>query len=274
MRRAVSEFPNDNPELHDGLVWSAPEPCARALPTLRLRTVPGPAPRVIGPSWLAEEPPPQLPDPVTEPAFEVFPPIIEVWDSLAAVAHGVDIEDAPSIEAAVEEATIEEVAVEEAAVEEAAVEEAAIEALIPGEAELEPERRAKSPFEQFVESLSRVALERGATRAAAVLPTLFGLERASLETLDSTVLESLRARGIVQRGGTHPTAEFAALCGAWRDVLEGTAGDLARCGTTTLDVWAAGVLGALLNAPRERTDDLRRELRKRGIAAFGLLAAA
>src|SRR5687768_9693627 len=25
-RRAASEFPNDNPELHDGLVWVCPEP--------------------------------------------------------------------------------------------------------------------------------------------------------------------------------------------------------------------------------------------------------
>jgi hypothetical protein len=33
------------------------------------------------------------------------------------------------------------------------------------------------------------------------------------------------------------------------------------------------ILGALLNAPRDRTDELRRDLRKRGVAAFGLLAA-
>ena len=39
-RLAVSEFPNDNPELHDGLVWACPAPCAPALPTLRLADIP------------------------------------------------------------------------------------------------------------------------------------------------------------------------------------------------------------------------------------------
>ena len=36
-RLVVSEFPNDNPELHDGLVWACPTPCAPALPTLFAR---------------------------------------------------------------------------------------------------------------------------------------------------------------------------------------------------------------------------------------------
>ena len=48
-RLAVSEFPNDNPELHDGLVWACPSPCAPALPTLRLRKTTGG--RVLGPDW-------------------------------------------------------------------------------------------------------------------------------------------------------------------------------------------------------------------------------
>src|SRR5688572_1981261 len=53
-RLAVSEFPNDNPELHDGLVWACPAPCAPALPTLRLREA-GPV-RVLKPGWDAATP--------------------------------------------------------------------------------------------------------------------------------------------------------------------------------------------------------------------------
>jgi hypothetical protein len=39
-------------------------------------------------------------------------------------------------------------------------------------------------------------------------------------------------------------------------------------------VWGAELLAALLSIPRERADDLRRALRQRGVAAFGMLAAA
>jgi hypothetical protein len=137
-----------------------------------------------------------------------------------------------------------------------------------------PPPAAPTPFEAFVAALVRVALERGATRAAACLPGLFGLEPPTTEALDAATLEALRARGILEREGRRPTAEFSATASAWRDVLEGSGGDLARCGSTPLDAWAAGVLSALLNAPRERSEELRRELRKLGVAAFGLLAAA
>jgi hypothetical protein len=200
MRRAVSEFPNDNPELHDGLVWSAPSPCAPALPTLRLRAPEGPVPKVIGPSWV----------PVARPRVD---------------------------------------------------------------AEVAPEPPPASPFEQFVLALSRVLLERGATRAALGVRGLFGLEALRPESFEPVVLEALRARNVLERDSVRPTASFSALAAAWRGVLEGTTLDLSSCGATTLDAWAAGLLGALVNAPRDRTDDLRRELRKRGVAAFGLLAA-
>jgi hypothetical protein len=57
-------------------------------------------------------------------------------------------------------------------------------------------------------------------------------------------------------------------------VLDGSSADLSACGSTTLDVWGAELLDALLSIPRERADDLRRALRQRGVAAFGMLAAA
>jgi hypothetical protein len=57
-------------------------------------------------------------------------------------------------------------------------------------------------------------------------------------------------------------------------VLDGTGGDLAGCGSATLDAWSAELLAALTNAPRAEVPELKRELRRAGIAAFGMLAVA
>jgi hypothetical protein len=49
---------------------------------------------------------------------------------------------------------------------------------------------------------------------------------------------------------------------------------VAACGTTTLDRFGADLLAALLTIPATRAEELRKELRKAGIAAFGVLEAA
>lgn len=59
-RRSSAEFPNDNPELHDGLVWVCSDPCAKPLPTLRLRPSERARTRLLQPSWAA---PPDAPPP-------------------------------------------------------------------------------------------------------------------------------------------------------------------------------------------------------------------
>lgn len=223
-RRAVSEFPNDNPALHDGLVWAASEPCAPPSPTLRLRPPTGALPRVLGPAWVEEaaaaNTEPSL-GPATEPA--VFP------ESEFPTAY-----DRAPLESGV----------------------------VP-----------KTPFDVFVGALVRVALERGAVRAAAVLPHLFEAGRTFHDVIDPNTLATLQLRRVLEPESMRPTREFLAAADAWRGLLNGTEHDLSGCGSSTLDVWGAMILGALLNAPRDRTDELRRELRKRGVAAFGLLAA-
>lgn len=201
-RRAASEFPNDNPELHDGLVWACPAPLGRALPTLRLRPASGTLPRVLGPSWEAT--------PVEAP---------------------------------------------------------------PCEAVTEPAQPSE-PFAAFISVLARIALARGATRAAAGLTALCEHGRVTPGALDDASLRALIARRVVASSGTHTTAEFRATLDAWRSVLEGRASDLSACGASTLDAWAAELLAAALNAPSGDVPALRRELRGAGVAAFGLLAVA
>lgn len=130
------------------------------------------------------------------------------------------------------------------------------------------------PFVTFVTILARVALGRGATRVAAVLTALCEHGRIAPGAVDDGVLRALIARRVLAASGTHATAEFRATLDAWRGVLEGTASDLAACGASTLDTWAAELLAAALNAPSGDVPELRRELRRAGVAAFGLLAVA
>lgn len=215
LRRAVSEFPNDNPELHDGLVWACPELRGRALPTLRMRPVAGALPRVIGPSWWLE--PEASGDEDEAPAAEIRPP--------AKVA-------APSAE--------------------------------------EP----ASPFARFVATVAGVALNRGATRAAVALTALLTDGRIGQNGVDPSLLAELARRKVLAPGTGQASAELALAIGAWRAVLDGTGGDLSGCGDSTLDAWAAELLAALTNAPRADVAELKRDLRRAGVAAFGLLAVA
>lgn len=59
---------------------------------------------------------------------------------------------------------------------------------------------------------------------------------------------------------------------AWQSVIRGQAEDFSECGSETLDEWAADVVARVVGG--SRSDAIRRELRKRGVAAFGFLAEA
>lgn len=222
-RSVVSEFPNDNPELHDGLVWACPTPCAPALPTLRLRTT-APA-RVLRPSWEPASGPRSSSEPLVAPERREPEPALEpVADEL--------------------------------------------------EASEESEQAAESVFPAFVAALSAVLLERGATKSAATVGALLGESRLARDALDAETKKALVARGMLDGKSGRPTPEFSMVARAWRDVLDGTNADLSACGTATLDVWSAEVVAALLGDVRGHSDEIRRALRRRGVAAFGMLAAA
>jgi hypothetical protein len=60
---------------------------------------------------------------------------------------------------------------------------------------------------------------------------------------------------------------------AWQGILRGESEDFSPCGSTTLDEWAADLVArALGNA--SRAAGIRRDLRQRGVAAFGFVADA
>jgi hypothetical protein len=59
----------------------------------------------------------------------------------------------------------------------------------------------------------------------------------------------------------------------WQRVLCGECDDLSECGALALDEWCAGIVARAVGNV-SRADGLRRELRRRGVAAFGWLEDA
>lgn len=106
----------------------------------------------------------------------------------------------------------------------------------------------ESNWARFVDAVVQVALDRGRTRRAAELKRLLADETQG-DALSSETLAALKG---------------------WRQLLSGSSDDYAACGSRTLDEWAAQLLCELTG---ERTPELRQALRRRGVAAFGMLAA-
>jgi hypothetical protein len=135
---------------------------------------------------------------------------------------------------------------------------------------VEPEAAA---FMRFESALVGALMAQGASRSAALVPRLLRLEPLPADSLGKDVQLTLQSRGYLDSGARY-SSKYRELCGAWSAVLRGSSQDFAACGTTTLDRFGAELLAALLAVPATRADELRRELRKAGIAAFGVLQAA
>jgi hypothetical protein len=111
------------------------------------------------------------------------------------------------------------------------------------------------PFLALVDVLEAVARGAGAGDAAlASLRLVLGRERVTEGTSDELLV--LR--------------EQAA---AWQAVLRGESEDFAACGVPSLDEWSSLVVARTLGE-MNRAEALRRELRRRGVAAFGLVIEA
>lgn len=236
LRSFASEFPHDNPALSEGVVWTCPSPCARALP-LREPEPPAPGALVFGPPGAVE----------ALAREEAAPP-----RPIAAVrASSGNLSAAPPSQAAAV------LAVEAPALAESVPADRDAAENVPADsARPEPE----DAFSRLVRALSDVALHAGATRVAASLPGMFTPGRAAASP-DGVELDATGR-------------ELVSIGAAWRDVLSGASSDLNACGARTLDEWGADLLCALLRRPRSESRDLRQKLRARGVAAFGLRDAA
>lgn len=233
----ASEFPNDNSEISGGAVWVGIELTGPpSVEVARFEPVTA-EPFVL---WFDDE------EDCVEGGVEVFG---EAAVSGAGAVLGAGEEDAGAGE-------------DERGEGEGTEEEAGAE----GEAEAEA-------FEKFEAALVEALMAQGATRAAATVPRMLRLEAIPAEALAKEALLTLQSRGYLD-GSARYSAKFRDLCGAWGAVLRGASQDFSACGTTTLDRFGAELLAALLAVPATRADELRRDLRKAGIAAFGVLQAA
>lgn len=219
----ASEFPNDNPELHDGAIWVCLEPCG----ALQVETP-------------AREDRPSMVLPAGTHLHEegALPSLAELVRDV-----GLDVED--------------DIVIEE------------LEFFDP------PARSAVDPFSAFVATLADVARGAGDARAAAVLPGLLCDGLLDGGAISPSAVDALREGGCLEEGerGLSASASLRGVAAAWCRVLRGESDDISACGAATLDEWAADVLARVLGATG-RAAILRRELRSRGIAAFGLLEAA
>ncbi len=111
------------------------------------------------------------------------------------------------------------------------------------------------PFAMLVAVLEDVARVAGADDSMlATLACLLGRAR-----LDASAPE------------THGTLRAQAL--AWQGILRGESEDFGACGAAMLDEWCAALIAGVLGQ-NVRADGLKRELRRRGVAAFGLVEQA
>jgi hypothetical protein len=137
-----------------------------------------------------------------------------------------------------------------------------------------PPREPSVAFDNLLATLAEVALGRGATRAAAVVADLFRAGSIPAELLSRSAIDAGLAAGILVERGSHVALcdDTFSVAQAWRGALEGQR-DLANIGHSTLDGYCSELLAVLSGDPAS-ISVIRRELRARGVAAFGLLDVA
>jgi hypothetical protein len=228
------EFPNDNPSLHAGVSWICHSPTGLPQPELSVHEPPEAA---CGARQAAE--------------------------AHAATLVAVEMPVAPRVV----EPEVVEVAADEIVVEELEPVEVLVEGVVPVFESVAPPSfsddssalppPSDDPFTTLVCALADVAIGAGAPHVAAMLPALM---------FDARVPEHMNVvAGIYDGDGIDP--EFARTTAAWRAILRGTSDDFSDCGM--LDEWASDVLARLLEG-QEAAPKLKKELRSRGVAAFGL----
>ena len=269
-----AEFPNDNPALHDGISWVCLDLCGPPRPVIRpraaRRTEPQEPVAAPEPVAVAEPDPVADPDPVAATQVDGAPLTLDMADA------GVPSDEAATCEPLQLDGIESPLRATSSAdpVFEFDADEAAPEATSPARVVEEP-APSPDPFAAYVAALVEVATLAGHSPVAAALPML--LEGAAFDA--SSLPEGARERLIAARilvrsdAALSPSEGFTSIAGAWRSVLRGVTHDLSACGASTLDGWSAELLSAF-GVGQGGATDVRRELRRRGVAAFGMLLAA
>lgn len=141
--------------------------------------------------------------------------------------------------------------------------------------EQEPETQTADPIALYLSELTAAAFTAGATNeAVSALAAVLGFERFDASLTSEATMQRLHEVGLVAKvNGVYARSEaVVAVAQAWSAALRGKDPDFTACGTKMFDEFSAEVVSKLANAP-QRLEMVRRDLRSRGIAAFGLVAA-
>jgi len=249
VRSLAAEFPNDNPELHAGACWVC------------LDVIGGPA--AIAPPVIEEAVSSRS---VAEILTEAIPEarisgIVGLGEtSRADLDLDLDEEEEEEEPIVVEELPpLEESAMLEGVAPPASIASAPTTTIAPPPPD--------DPWVVFVATLADVAIGAGSPHVASVLHGL--LVEGLLPTLPVDVMKALSEANVVRGEEVDPA--FVARTRAWIGILRGTSDDFEACGNSMLDEWGADLVARLLGSP-SRAEGLKRDLRARGIAAFGLAA--
>jgi hypothetical protein len=282
---ACAEFPNDNPALHRGAIWRCVEVgeeavCERAL---------APSPEEDDAAEL--EPTPTEPvalahataaDDLVEDVDVLMAEVAALVEKAEPVESDELTEPAAGVGAAPDEDTVEPldeiaeadeaiVVVDELAFDDIAVEEAPAQTPAPRE-----ELPSADPFAVLLGVLEDVARSGGCPEETVVaLRVVLGASRVDVNTLPRASMDALLSCGML-RIGDHGLVRAEAVSReviAWQGILRGESEDFGACGGAMLDEWCAGLLAKVMGSPA-RVEGLRRDLRGRGVAAFGLVADA
>ena len=254
-----AEWPNDNPALHGGATWIclattgpasaiAPERVV-ALDAGERETVPVALESgVIAASMREAEP---EPDTSLEALAAAVGVVLEGDDDEELIV----VEELPPLDDAVE---IEGPGIAKTS---------GMRPAAPTETIAPP--RGDDAWTMFVSALADVAIGVGSPHAASLVTGL--LVHADTDSLPADLAPALAEANVMRDGAV--TAAFAAKVDAWRGIVRGTSEDFSACGDAMLDEWAADLLARLVGGGA-RAQALKRELRGRGVAAFGFAAAA
>jgi hypothetical protein len=235
LRTACSELPNDNPALHRGAMWYCAEVTGAATFERAQAGCPLPVPS-------AEE------DGPNEGPIHEDPSLAAVETSTGPVAAMSEADQEGDDIEIVDELAFDDAIDESSAPPETPPRECAI--------AIEDMPSSADPFAMLVSVVEDVAHSAGADDIAmASLACLLGRTRLDASTPDATT-HVLRAQAL-----------------AWQGILRSESDDFGACGAAMLDEWCAALIAAVLG-PTARADMLKRELRRRGVAAFGLVEQA
>lgn len=135
---------------------------------------------------------------------------------------------------------------------------------------------APDPIAIYLSQLTAAALSAGASNeAVGLLAAVLGFERFDASRASEPTLQALHVVGLVDKtdAGWARQESVVSTAQAWSVALAGQDPDFSACGSKMLDEWSAEIVSKLAGAP-QKVELVRRDLRSRGIAAFGLVEAA